>query len=171
MGRPSKYNIECNEKAYKLCLLGATDKQIADFFEVDEATINRWKKDHPEFCESLKSGKEVADMNVINSLYNKSLGFKENVTKAIKCKTVLYDNGKRISEKEDIVYADEQVYVPPDTTACIFWLKNRKPQQWRDKIEQTIETNNVSTHVVRLADLLNKPVPNRNISDFDEEEE
>ncbi len=71
----------------------------------------------------------------------KALGFKDTVRKAIKCKEVIYDNGKRISEKEHIEYADEEIYVPPDTTAAIFWLKNRKPEEWRDKrhVEEKIE--------------------------------
>ena len=52
VGRPSKYKSEYAEQARKLCLLGATDTDMADFFDVDEATINRWKLDFPEFCES-----------------------------------------------------------------------------------------------------------------------
>ena len=61
--------------------------------------------------------------------------------KPIKVKEVLYENGKRISEKEHIEYADEEIYIPPDTTAQIFWLKNRKPEEWRDKrqVEEKVE--------------------------------
>lgn len=59
IGRPTKYKHEYAEQAYKLCLLGAIDEEIAIFFDVDVATINRWKNDFPEFCESIKKGKNV----------------------------------------------------------------------------------------------------------------
>lgn len=53
VGRPSDYNVAFNDQAYKLCLLGATDKDLADFFEVVEDTINEWKKKHPQFSVSI----------------------------------------------------------------------------------------------------------------------
>ena len=56
-GRPTNYKKEYDEQAYKLCLLGATDKEMADFFNVKEQTINNWKKNHPSFFESIKRGK------------------------------------------------------------------------------------------------------------------
>lgn len=135
-GRPSVWKDEYLEQARKLCLLGATDKMIADFFNIDEATLNRWKKSKPGLCESLKSGKDTADMHVAQSLYERALGIKATVKKAIKLKTVEYSAGKRVLETEHVEVVDEEVYYPPDTTACIFWLKNRQPRNWRDKVEQ-----------------------------------
>lgn len=71
-GRPSRYKSEYSQQAYKLCLLlGATDKNLADYFDVSEATINNWKHQHPEFLESLKAGKEEADARVGESLYQR----------------------------------------------------------------------------------------------------
>ena len=96
-GQPTSYQSEYNEQARKLCLLGYTDKQLADFFGVCEATINNWKLAHPQFLESIKAGKETADCNVVQSLYHKALD--------------------------------------GDTTAALFWLKNRQPKHWRDKQE------------------------------------
>ena len=58
---------------------------------------------------------------------------KKTVQKPIKLKEIKYDNGKRVSENERIEYAEEEVFIPPDTTAQIFWLKNRRPDKWRDK--------------------------------------
>lgn len=112
---------------------GLTDEQIAENMNIVASTLYEWKKRYPEISEALKRNKELVDIEVENALLKKALGFKENIRKAIKVKEVLYENGKRKSEKEHIEYADEEVFVPPDTTAQIFWLKNRRPEQWRDK--------------------------------------
>ena len=127
MARPSKYKKEFNEQVYKLCLLGSTDKQIADFFEVDVATINRWKQSEPAFCESLKRGKDEADSIIAQSLYHRAKGYSHKEDK------IFNDNGKPL-------IVPTVKHYPPDTTAAIFWLKNRKSDKWRDKqeIEQTV---------------------------------
>ncbi len=54
MARPTKYQEAYAEQARKLCLLGYTDAELADFFEVSESTINKWKLDYPKFSESIK---------------------------------------------------------------------------------------------------------------------
>lgn len=119
-GRPSKFKAEYVEQAMKLAHLGATDREAADFFEVDEATIHRWKHTHPEFCESLRVGKEAADARVEQSLYRRALGYSHDATK--------------FNVVEGVVVATPYVeQYAPDTTAAIFWLKNRKPADWRDK--------------------------------------
>ncbi len=135
-GRLSKYELEWKDKLIVIegwAKDGLTDEQIAKNMGISTSTLYEWKKKYLEFSESLKKGKEVVDREVENALLKKALGIKETVRKAIKVKEVLYKDGKRISEKEHIEYADEEVYVPPDTTAQIFWLKNRKPNEWRDK--------------------------------------
>ena len=73
MGRKSNYKPEYANQALKLCLLGATDKEMADFFGCSEQTLNKWKKDFPDFLESLKKGKNVADANVASKLYNRAI--------------------------------------------------------------------------------------------------
>ena len=80
-GRPPSYKPEYAEQALSLCLLGATDKQLAESFSVTEKTINAWKKDYPEFCKSVKEAKDYADSNVVNSLYQQALS--GNVTAQI----------------------------------------------------------------------------------------
>ena len=112
---------------------GLSDEQIAGNMGINPATLYEWKKKYPEIPESLKKGKEVVDIQVENALLQKALGFTKLVKKPIKLKEVLYKDGKRVSEKERIEFADEEVFIPPDTTAQIFWLKNRKPNDWRDK--------------------------------------
>lgn len=88
------------------------------------------------------------------------------VKKPIKLKKVMVDGKKRL-EEERIEYAEEQVVVPANVTAQIFYLKNRKPDKWKDKPqENTTETQN--NDVQTLADLLQRPVPDRDIKDFEE---
>lgn len=119
---------------------GLTDEQIAKKMGISATTYYRWQNEHREIWEALKNNKEIVDIQVENALLAKALGISKTVKKPFKVKEVLYDNGKRISEKEHMEYADEEVYIPPDTTAQIFWLKNRKPGEWRDK--RTVDTNN-----------------------------
>lgn len=118
-GRPSKYKPEYAEQAAKLCALGATDRDVADFFKVAESTLNLWKIEHPEFSESLKVAKEVADKRVEQSLYRRALGYS-------------HDSVHVSNYQGDVTLTPIVEHYPPDTTAAIFWLKNRKPEEWRD---------------------------------------
>lgn len=119
-GRPSRFSEERCEQARKLCLLGATDKQLADFFEVSEQTLNNWKKQHPEFLESLKKGKVQADANVAAALYHRAIGYSHPAVK------IFQDKGKPVV----VPYTE---HFPPDTAAAFIWLKNRQPERWREK--------------------------------------
>jgi hypothetical protein len=121
-GRPSAYRPEFVDQAKKLCRLGATDKELADFFGVNVATINRWKVVHPEFCASLNAGKLLSDAEVAHKLYRRATGYSH---KAVK---IFMPQGA-----DAPVYAPYTEHYPPDTTAMIFWLKNRRPEQWREK--------------------------------------
>lgn len=123
MGRPSKYKPEYAEQALKLCRLGATDRELADFFQVNEDTVNEWKKVHPDFSESLKLGKNLADAEVADKLFKRATGYEH---KAVKI-TASPDGREHLTE-----YTERY---PPDTTAAIFWLKNRRPDVWRDKTD------------------------------------
>lgn len=118
-GRPTKYRKEYDEQARKLCLLGYTDAKLADFFGVCEATISNWKIDHPSFLEALKAGKDNADAELAQTLYDRAKG------------------GKRIVKQKvaDGAIVDLEEELPPDTTAIIFWLKNRQPNLWRNNPE------------------------------------
>jgi len=134
VGRPTEYKPEFVDQAQKLCLLGATDAQLAEFFDVSETTINNWKLAQPEFLESIRAGKRIADAEVAASLFNRAKGAVYQTEQAFKVKTVKFDDkGKRISEVEEIQTVPVTVVEPPDTTACSFWLKNRQPEAWRDK--------------------------------------
>jgi transcriptional regulator with XRE-family HTH domain len=139
-GRPSSFRPEYNEQARKLCLLGLTDKQMADIFDVSESTFNNWKKDNPEFLESIKKGKELADADVAASLYERAKGYEHDDV--------------HFSSYEGIVTATPyRKYYPPDTAAAFIWLKNRQPKVWRDKPEGG-ETGEGLTKI--LSDLIEK---------------
>ncbi len=112
---------------------GLTDKQIAKNIGITEQTLNVWKKSFPSISESLKKGKIPVDYEVENALLKKALGFTTTIKKAIKVKTKKQLAGKGTIEEEHIEYVDEEIYIQPDTTAQIFWLKNRRPDKWREK--------------------------------------
>ncbi len=122
VGRPTSYDPDFVRQAEKLCELGATDTDLADFFEVAISTVYLWKTKHPEFSEALKIGKASADDRVERSLYNRANGYTFDAVK------IFMPAGAKKP-----VYAEYREHVPPDTTAMIFWLKNRRPNQWRDK--------------------------------------
>jgi transposase len=135
MARPTEYKAAYAEGARKLALLGATDAEVADFFGVDVRTIYRWKNTYDEFCQSLKAGKEQADERVERSLYHKAVGYEQ---KAVK---IFMPAGK-----DEPVYAEYIEKLAPDTTAAIFWLKNRRSQEWRDK--QDVEHSGGVTYTI-----------------------
>jgi len=121
-GRPTEYDPAYVEQAAKLCALGATDYELADFFGVDTRTIYRWKNTYPEFCQSVIAGKEKADDRVERALYNRAVGY-------------TFESEKVFQFQGQIVRADTVEHVPPDPSAAKLWLTNRKPADWRDKQE------------------------------------
>jgi len=138
-GRPPKYKAEYDEQAYKLCLLGATDEELGNFFEVDERTINRWKKTHPKFCQSLKKGKVVADAEVAESLFKRACGYEHPEDKIfVRGNTTTGKDGVQ-TERSEVVRVGTVKHYPPDTAAAFIWLKNRAG--WKDKQEVEIEAS------------------------------
>lgn len=112
---------------------GLTDEQIAQKMGISKGTLYDWKNKFPEFSNALKNGKEVVDTLVENALLKRALGY----------------NYLEITEEEgDLGYKKKTVHkqMPPDVTAQIFWLKNRRPDKWRDKpvSEKDIENGIVS---------------------------
>lgn len=123
-GRPSDYREEYAEQARKLCLLGATDAELADFFGVVVDTISQWKKTHPEFSASIALGKQIADAEVADKLYHRARGYSHDAVK------IFMPQGAAAP-----VYAPYTEHFPPDTQAASLWLRNRQPAKWRDKTE------------------------------------
>lgn len=136
-GRPTKYRDYFPAMAKSLCLLGSTDKQLAEAFDVDEASIHRWKLEHPEFCESIKEGKVDADAKVAASLFSRAVGYTGR-------RTVTATVGGMITDVKEI-----REYVGPDVGAAVFWLKNRQKENWRDK--QDLEHTGANGGPIQIA--------------------
>jgi hypothetical protein len=97
---------------------GLTDEQICEKMGIGKTAFYDWKNKYPKFAEALKKGKEVVDRQVENALLKRALGY-------------TYTE-ETVTNKGEVVTVEK--YEPPNTTAIIFWLKNRKPADWRDKI-------------------------------------
>lgn len=154
---------------------GLTDEQIAQNMGINTATLYRYKNDYDEICKALKRGKEVVDIEVENKLLKRALGYEytevtqERVIKKDNQGTPATDlHGFPIYEMVTTKTVKKEVL--PDTTAQIFWLKNRRPDQWRDKVINENKTDiniNQKEDVKALAELILNPLPNRNRDDFE----
>lgn len=128
-GRPTKYKPEYAEQARRLCLVGFIDKELAEYFEVEESTINYWKKQYPEFLESIIAGKEIADAKVAEALYKRAIGYEA-------------EEGDNIKK------------YPPEVTAAKFWLINRQRGRWSERIDHD---HSGSVSIQYVATKVNKP--------------
>ena len=106
---------------------GLTDAQIAQNMGINQSTFYKWQGEHKEFLEILKKGKEPANLAVENALYKLATGYTVKLRKPLKV--------RRRGGNEEIMYADEEIYVKPEVAAQVFWLKNRMKDKWRDKPE------------------------------------
>jgi len=120
MARPTKYKPEFVEQARKLARLGATDMEIADFFGITDRTLYRWKIEYSAFCQALKVPKKEADERVKRSLYQRAVGYS-------------FTSEKVFQYQGKIVRAKTVEHCPPDVAAAFIWLKNRDPENWRDR--------------------------------------
>lgn len=126
-----KYRPEFIEQARKLAEMGHTDAEMAAFFGVSLRAFHFWKSKYPEFSVALKLGKPEADARVTRSLFQRAVGYTapETVVQFEKRKD------KRGRTRVIVHRAEFDKHYPPDTTAGIFWLKNREPELWREKFE------------------------------------
>lgn len=124
MGRPTKLDAKIIEQARKLCQLGATEPELAYFFEVSLGTIKNWRIANSDFATAMALGKQHSDARVEQSLFARAIGYEHPAVK------VFLD--PRTGRTVEHHYVER---FPPDTNACMFWLKNRMPDVWRDKFE------------------------------------
>ena len=122
MAPPVKYKPTYVETGRAMAHAGATDREIAEYLSVAERTLHRWKHDHPAFESALTTGKEAADRRVEQSLYRKAVGYS-------------FDAEKIFHHEGAVTRVPYVEHVAPSDTAAIFWLKNRKPEQYREKFE------------------------------------
>lgn len=150
-GAPTKYKPEFVQQAAKACEAGFTDRELAQLFGVSETTINAWKLEHVEFSEALRAGKGPADDRVERSLYHRAVGYSFDAVK------IFMPSGAT-----EPVYADYVEHVPPDTTAAFNWLKNRRPEDWRDRSQVTLSDpagNNPFAPLMELVAANGRPRP------------
>ena len=132
---------------------GLTDEQIAANIGIHVRTLYEWKKRNQQIVQSLKKGEEVIDYEVENALLKKALGY-----------TV---KEEKLTKDGEVVELEREV--PGDVTAQIFWLKNRKPEKWRNKPEtdRADSTAEMLKNAQTLAEILRNPAPGRDIADFE----
>lgn len=126
-GRPTAFKPEHVLLVEKIAKLGATNVEIGDILGVSERTIETWTVSNVEFSAALKRGKLLADAEVANSLYRRAVGYSHDAVKIV---------ADAKTGSEHIVPYTE--HYPPDTTAGIFWLKNRRRSEWRDKQDHEV---------------------------------
>lgn len=141
-GRKTEYNEDYHpEQALKFCLLGYTDKELAKAFDIAESTFYKWKLEHSEFSEACSQGKEIADAEVAQAFYKRAVGYEYESEKI-----VVVPNGAGAGSSVERVPITAVVL--PDASAALKWLQNRRPKEWRDKIDVEhsgkIDTNDLS---------------------------
>ena len=129
MGRPTSYSSGLCELAHNYCLLGATNDELAEFFGVSPRTIDNWIAVHPEFADAVHRGRAVADAVVVRALFDRAKGCSHEVSR-----TTLY-RGKEQTVTNTVSH-------PPDSEACMFWLRNRQRQYWQARAEAPREIAN-----------------------------
>ena len=128
-GRPTDYKPEFDAEAAEMAANGATDQELADYFGVSVRAIHRWKNTQPSFRQAIKAAKDISDDRVERSLYERALGYERDEV------DIRVVNG-------EIVQTPVRKFYPPDTTAAIFWMKNRRPAEWREVKAVELSGNN-----------------------------
>ena len=119
---PSAYKAEYAEQARKMCALGATDAELGEFFGVSRSTVSAWKTRHSAFGDAVAAGKSDADDRVEKSLYQCAVGYSHPDV--------------HISHYQgEVTVTPITKHYPPNTTAAIFWLKNRRSAVWKEKVD------------------------------------
>ena len=133
-----------------------TDAEMAKEMGISSSTFYEWLKKHPEMSEAVTRARTGADARAVNesverSLLETALGGVRVLKKPMKIKTTTYDARGRRIDREKIVMAEEEVYIKADVKAQIFWLTNREPERWRNRVEAAIVDDNTVNYVFREA--------------------
>ena len=128
---------------------GLTNEEMAENIGISRQTFQKWLKKYSEMAEAVKLSKEEADLRVENATFKRALGYTAKIQKFIKVKKVEYKDGKRISETEELVPIEEEVHVPADVKAQIFWLQHRKTEAW-GKAAEEVENPDGENPVVEI---------------------
>jgi hypothetical protein len=114
---------------------GLSDFQIAKNIGIHVATLYDWKNKYVEIDEAIKKGKAPVDYEIENALYKAAKGYTVTLRKPVKVRIEKQKQGEGKIVEEHIEYTDEEVHIPPNVTAQIYWLKNRRTKHWRDRPE------------------------------------
>ncbi|WP_318483860.1 hypothetical protein [Photobacterium leiognathi] len=149
----NKFKSEYTKQCLKLCLLGATDQELAEFFEVSRDTIKNWANKHPKFADARHSGKLQADAEVSHKLFQRAIGYKVKKQKVL-------PNGNIVEYKEEL---------PPETRAIEYWLTCRQRDKWGVKNKLELSGNAENPLAFLLADVATEaenasPLPKDNIN-------
>lgn len=136
IGRPTLFHPEMCEQAHNYCLLGATNDELAEFFDVSPRTIDNWIADHADFGKAVKSGRVLADAKVARGLYARAVGYERKVEREV----ILGGELKPVTST---------VHYPPNVQACMFWLRNRRRRTWCDMGRDA--STDPSTHIDDIA--------------------
>ncbi|MEG0703450.1 MAG: hypothetical protein RR449_07755 [Christensenella sp.] len=142
--RLTKYETHIEPRIDEIAALmraGGTEEKAAKMVGVAYSTFRKYKNGHPEFRAALIESEEPANMAVEASLFDRTRGGEHEQQKAIKIRTVTYKDGKRVREEERVEMVTETTYVPADVRAIMFWLCNRDPERWKQKIDTALMDN------------------------------
>jgi hypothetical protein len=120
IGRPSNFDPDLCDQAHNYCLLGATNDELAEFFEVSPRTIDRWIAEQADFGDAVRRGRVAADARVARGLYGRAVGYDRTVERM----AIVAGELKPVTST---------IHYPANVQACIFWLRNRRRQTWRDR--------------------------------------
>lgn len=139
VGRKPKYEEWLTEEKLSIIrgwkMRGLTNEQVASNMGINIATLCKWQNQFSEISEALKTGKDEADLQVENALFQSAMGYDyEEITEELKWNPIKRDYEMKVTKKVT-------KHQPPSNTAQIFWLKNRRAEQWRDKVENNITLN------------------------------
>lgn len=150
MARPSKYNEKYHVPWVRgLAKHGLTVEEIAEEIGVAKSTLHLWAKKHEELSDALNDGREIADLRVEESLYQAAIGAKSKETRKL---LTTDSSGRPEIERIEVIEKEHA----PSPVAGIFWLKNRKPRQWRDRPD---------TRVGEEAPVINITIPAEKLGD------
>jgi len=136
-GPASSFNPDNCKLAYKFCMLGATNEDLARIFEVAVSIVGNWLREFPDFKEAVNKGRAVADADVAERLFERATGYS--------CEATRYFQSPDGPQPVKFMK-----HYAPDTAACIFWLSNRRRDLWREKIEHE---HRMSTDMVAVLDV------------------
>ena len=144
-GRPTSYTPDHCDEARRACMLGATNEELAALLGVSRSTIQNWIDEHPDFKRAIEEGKVKADAHVAEKLYQRAIGYERPATR-------FFANPEGDPTRVDYTY-----HHAPDTAAAIFWLRNRRREDWREQVEHRHTTSHELLVVLEAARLRARP--------------